>query len=77
MYNAETVDREPVDQQAMQEYERLTPAPATHEDVAALAVFLAPEEARAITGQTYSADSGRLAHKACDSVRFALTQAGA
>ena len=74
MANPATVDREPSDLQDMARYERLLPEPATPDDVAAVAVFLASNDARAVTGQCYVVDAGRLAHKPEDSVRMALRE---
>ncbi|MDX3110985.1 SDR family NAD(P)-dependent oxidoreductase [Nonomuraea angiospora] len=43
--------------------ERLLPWPCTPDDVANLVCFLASDEARCITGQTLTIDSGTLAHR--------------
>lgn len=43
--------------------ERLLPWPATPDDIAATVVWLASDEARAITGQTIVVDCGTLAHR--------------
>ena len=56
-------------------YERLLPHAATPDDIAALAAFLGSNEAAALTGQVYIADSGRLAHKPSYSVELALADA--
>ena len=72
MANPETAHREPAGQAAMARYERLLPEPASPDDVAAVCAFLGSDEARAITGQTYVVDSGRLAHKPSVSVERAL-----
>lgn len=74
MANPDTAAREPSGQAAMAGYERLLPRAATPDDVAALCAFLGSDEAAAITGQTYVADSGRLAHKPSYSVERALAE---
>ena len=74
MANPATADREPSDLQDMARYERLLPEPATPDDVAAVAVFLASAGAAAVTGQCYVVDAGRLADKPEDSVRMALRE---
>lgn len=76
MANPLTSHRETEAQQALARWERLVPDPATPSDVAEVALFLASDAARAVTGQTYVADSGRLAHKASDSIRQALAEQG-
>jgi NAD(P)-dependent dehydrogenase (short-subunit alcohol dehydrogenase family) len=72
MANPDTVDRESPDQRTMARYERMLPDPATPDDVAALAVFLASDDGRAMTGQSYVVDAGRLARRSSDSIRAAL-----
>jgi NAD(P)-dependent dehydrogenase (short-subunit alcohol dehydrogenase family) len=72
MANPDTVERESADQRRMARYERILPDPATPDDVAAMAVFLVSDDARAATGQTYVVDAGRLARRSTDSIRAAL-----
>ncbi len=72
MANPDTVERETPDQRRMARYERMLPDPATPDDVAAMAVFLTSDDARAVTGQTYVVDAGRLARRSTDSIRAAL-----
>ena len=72
MANPDTVERESPDQRRMARYERMLPDPATPDDVAAMAVFLVSDDARAVTGQSYVVDAGRLARRSTDSIRAAL-----
>lgn len=53
----------PERQMAEHAAERLLPWPATPEDIAAVVVFLASDDARCITGQTIVVDGGTTAHR--------------
>lgn len=72
MATADTAGREPEGQSMMSAYERLLPDAATPGDVAAVCAFLGSDAARAVTGQVYVADSGRLAMKPSVAVERAL-----
>ncbi|MFC5950427.1 SDR family NAD(P)-dependent oxidoreductase [Pseudonocardia lutea] len=74
MANPETRDRELPSVAEMAAVERLLPHPASPHDVAEVCAILGSDAAAAVTGQTYIADSGRLAHKASVSVERALAR---
>jgi NAD(P)-dependent dehydrogenase (short-subunit alcohol dehydrogenase family) len=72
MENPETVQREPAGFRAIAPYVRLVPQAVSPDDVAAVATFLASDEASSVTGQTYVADGGRLAMVPQYAVKMAL-----
>jgi NAD(P)-dependent dehydrogenase (short-subunit alcohol dehydrogenase family) len=72
MENPDTVLRERPEFRAITSYIRLVPKPVSPDDVAAVAAFLASDEASSVTGQSYVADGGRLAMVPQYAVNLAL-----
>lgn len=76
MSNPELAAREPAEFRKVTEFIRLVPEAVAPEDVAAVAAFLASDEARGVIGQTYVADGGRMVIPVEHAVRLALESRG-
>ncbi len=76
MSNPATRDREPPTMVRVARFERLLPDAATPDDVASVVVFLASDEARAVTAQCVVADTGRIVKKGSDAIRAAFDEVG-